>query len=70
MGLTTLPLPYLYHSVTTVHLGKHGLALCHGVGNRLFTIHILAGINGIGKLKTVPMVRGANNDHIDIGILQ
>ena len=66
MGLTSLPLSDLHHPVTFTYRLQHGFCFGDGIGHRLFTINVLARLQGMNQLQAMPVVRGPDDHHIDV----
>ena len=57
---------HLKHLAAALLGGDHALAFLHHLHHRLLAVHVLAGIERIGRNLRVPVIGGGDNDGVDI----
>ena len=63
-------LPHLYHAAVALLGSHHGVALGNAVGGRFLHIHVFSCGAGVGHDEAVPVVGGADDDGIDVFVVQ
>ena len=65
-----LPLADLHDAVVALRRRHHQVALFDGVGQRLLAVDVLARLARLDHLQAVPVVRGADDHRVEVGVLE